>query len=425
MTKKLARIRIHLASERGWALLTALVMLSLMAAIGLAALAYVDTQTAASRQERTRDSAYNLAEGVLAEQAYLLVNYPPASSGFAYPDCTWSTGQAAAVRTGGMAASACISPSSLNATFSSNPDYAASVTWTTRVRDNWGSQTCQEGGGSNCSYFYDKSSAGAQPYPSCTSGCFSWDSNGDNEVWVVAQASVRGKKHTLVELVRVDKHPIGIPNSVLIAGYVDFQNKHTSVAANGSAVDMRCNSSQGSNCVESSHIEPSGSIVYGYPGQNVLQTPDITALVARAKQENAYYDSCPTDPPGTLVVVLATSSSQCGWSSLPVTSPSKFGTYIQLNGQLRLNGTNSYYGLIYLGNSSVPGFGVGSPRSDDVYYDNGNATIQGSLMVDGPGGAHIGNGAQSAMSFDSRAFTNLWSYGNQNIVKGSFREIDG
>ena len=400
-------------------------MLSLMAAIGLASLAYVDTQTAASRKERTRDSAYNLAEGVLGEQAYLLVNYPPASSGFAYPDCTWNTGQATPARTGGMAASGCISAASLNSTFTNNPDYVAGVTWTTRVRDNWGNQTCQEGGGSNCSYFYDPSSAGSQPYPTCSSGCYSWDANGDNMVWIVAQATVRGKKHTLVELVRTDKHPIGIPNSVLIAGYVGFQNKHTTVTANGSAVDVRCASSSDPSCIESAHIEPSGSIVSGYPDQNVLQTPDITALVARAKQENSYYAACPTDPPGSLVVVLGTSSTQCGWSSLPATTSSKFGTYIQLNGQLRLNGTNSYYGLIYLGNSSVPGYGFGSPRSDDVYYDNGNATIQGSLMVDGPGGAHIGNGAQSAMSFDSRAFTNLWSYGNQNIVKGSFREING
>ena len=415
----------RISNERGWALLTALVMLSLMAAIGLAAFAYVDTQTAASRQERTRDSAYNLTEGVLGEQAYLLVNYPPASSGFAYPDCTWSTGQASAVRTAGMAASACVSPSSLNATFTSNPDYATGVTWTTRVRDNWGSQPCQEGGGSSCSYFYDPSSTASQPYPTCTGNCYSWDANGDNQVWIVAQATVRGKKHTLVELVRVDKHPIGIPNSVLIAGYVDFQNKHTSVVANGSAVDVRCASAQDPSCIDSSHIVPSGSIVPGYPGQSVLQTPDIVALVARAKQENAFYDSCPTAPQGTLVVVMGTSSTQCGWSSLPATGPSKFGTYIQLNGQLRLNGTNSYYGLIYLGNSTVPGFGNGAPRTDDVYYDNGNATIQGSLMVDGPGGAHIGNGAQSAMAFDSRAFTNLWSYGNQNIVKGSFREVNG
>jgi hypothetical protein len=188
---------------------------------------------------------------------------------------------------------------------------------------------------------------------------------------------------------------------------------------------MRCAASQGANCVDSTHVQPSGSIVYGYPSQNVLQTSDITALVARAKQESAYYDTCPTSPTGALVVVMGTSSTQCGWSSLPATTPSQFGIYIQLNGQLRLTGTNSYYGLIYLGNSSVPGFGLGSARTDDVFYDNGNATIQGSLMVDGPGGAHIGNGAQSAMSFDSRAFTNLWSYGNQNIVKGSFREVNG
>lgn len=410
--------------EEGWALVTALIILVLMAAIGLATLAYVDGQTSASRQERTRDSAFNLAEGVLGEQAYLLANYPPASSGFAYPDCAWATGQANPTRTGGTTSSACVSPASLNSVFASSPDYAAGVTWTTRVRDNWGSRACQEGGGANCSYFYDKNASSNQAYPGCTGNCYSWDANGDNEVWIVAQAVVRGKKHTLVELTRVDKHPVGVPNSVLIADYLDFQNKHTTIAANGSAVDMRCPSTD-SSCIDSTHIEPSGSIVYGYPTSSVIQSSDITGLVARAKQENSYYDACPVDPPGSLVVVMGTSTTECGWSSLPATTPSKFGIYIQLNGQLRLNGTQSYYGLIYLGNSSVPGYSFGSPRTDYAYYDNGNTTVNGSLMIDGPGGAHIGNGSQSAMAFDSRAFTNLWSYGNQNIVKGSFREIDG
>jgi hypothetical protein len=110
-------------------------------------------------------------------------------------------------------------------------------------------------------------------------------------------------------------------------------------------------------------------------------------------------------------------------SSLPATSSSSFGTYIQLNGSLRLSGTNSFYGLIYLGNSSVPGFVNGTPLTDYVYYDNGNSDIIGSIIVDGQGGAHIGNGSQSGLGFDSRAFGNLWTFGNQNIVKGTFREL--
>jgi Tfp pilus assembly protein PilX len=414
----------RLKQQDGWALLTAMVMLTLMLSIGLATFAYVDGQTKSSTLERTRESSFNLGEGVLSQQAFQLVSKFPDNSAFAYPDCSWSTGDATATATGGVAASSpCLVPGAISSVFANNPDYTTGVTWTTRVRDNQGSQTCQSGGGSNCSYFYDDSSAKNQAYPGCTAAvsCYSYDQNGDGDVWIRASATVRGKVRTIVEMIQVDKQAVPVPNTALTAGFTQFQNKHGFVYPGDASVNMRC--TQGTSCIDTSHVQPAGGITYNYPSASLLQTGDMNALVARAKQQNSYYTDCPTNPTGSLVVVLGTSSSQCGWSSLPPNSSSSFGTYIQLNGTLRLTGTNTFYGLIYLGNSSVSGFVNGTPISDIVYYDNGNANINGSIIVDGPGGAHIGNGSQSGLSFDSRAFTNLWSYGNQNIVKGTFREL--
>jgi Tfp pilus assembly protein PilX len=414
----------RLQQQEGWALLTALVMVTLMVSIGLASFAYVGQQTSASRLEKTRDSSFNLDEGVLAQQAYKLISQFPQTAAYGVPDCTWSTGDGSATATGGGVNGSCLSSTSVNSAFTnSNPDYKTGVTWTTRVRDNQGSQACQVGGGTNCSYFYDDSSPTVQAASGCTAavGCYSYDANGDNQVWVRASATVRGKVHTVVEMVRVDKQPVNMPNTVLTAGYVDFQNKHTFVFPGDSSVQMRC--TQGTSCIDPSHVQPAGGIVYDYPVKSVLKAGDISALVARAQREGSYYTSCPSNPTGTLVVVLGTSGTQCGWDSLPATTPSSFATYIQLNGTLRLTGTNTFYGLIYLGNSTVPGFVNGTPLTDYVYYDNGNSDIIGSIIVDGPGGAHIGNGAKSGLGFDSRAFTALWSFGNQNIVKGTFREL--
>ena len=410
--------------QDGWALLTALVILTLMVSIGLATVAFVDRQSTSSGLERTRESSFNLGEGVLDQQAYLLVNKFPASNTFAYPDCSWSTGAASATATGGPGNSSCLTASAVSALFASNPDYTTGVTWTTRVRDNWGNQPCQQNGGTNCSYFYDDKSPTVQPYPACTTAvnCYSYDANGDGQVWIRASATIRGKLRTMVEMIRVDRHPVAIPNTVLTAGFVDFQNKHTVVFPGDASINMRCE--EDPSCIDPTHVQPAGGIVYDYPGKSVLSTGDIRAIVARSQQENSYYTSCPTNPPGSLVVVYASSTDQCGWSSLPVTSEGSFGTYIQLNGTLRLSGTNTYYGLIYLGNSSVPGFVNGVAHTDYVYYDNGNTDIEGSVIVDGKqGGAHIGNGAKSGLGFDSRALSSLWSYGNQNVVKGTFREL--
>jgi hypothetical protein len=402
-----------------------MVMLTLMLSIGLATYAYVDGQTKSSTLERTRESSFNLGEGVLSQQAFQLVSKFPDNATYAYPDCSWSTGDATATATGGVPASSpCLVASAISSVFTSSPDYTTGVTWTTRVRDNQGSQTCQAGGGSNCSYFFNDSSPTVQAYPGCTAAanCYSYDQNGDGDVWVRASATVRGKVRTVVEMIQVDKQPVSIPNTALTVGYTDVQKKWGFIYPGDASVNMRC--AQGANCIDTSHVQPAGGINYDFPTASLVKPNDMSALVARAKQQNSYYADCPTNPTGSLVVVLGTSSSQCGWSSLPSTSSSSFGTYIQLNGTLRLTGTNYFWGLIYLGNSTVPGFVNGTPSSDLVYYDNGNANIVGSLIIDGPGGAHVGNGSQSNLSFDSRAFTNLWSYGNQNIVKGTFRELN-
>jgi hypothetical protein len=413
----------RIRQQEGWALLTAMVMLTLMLSIGLATFAYVDGQTTASTKERTRDSSFNLDEGVLDQQAYLLGKYFPASAGVAYPDCSWGTGNASATATGGFPlVSPCLVPGQISAVFN-NKDYASGVTWNTRVRDNQGSQSCVFGGGSNCSYFYDDTSPTVQAYPGCTAAvsCYSYDANGDNEVWVRSTAVVQGKKHTLIELVRADKHQVPMPNTVLTANSAHWQNKHGTVITDGSAVNFRC----APGCVDTSHIDPPGAVVFNYAGQTTMKPSDVSALVARAIQENAYYTSCPTNPNQLLVVVNIPSGSSCTDSALPVTSPSRFATYVQLNGSLITHGTFTYYGLIYLANGQVPGYQNGSPVTGDVFSDNGNADVIGSIVADGPGSVKLGNGAHSGLSFDSRAFNALWSYGNRNVVKGTFREING
>jgi Tfp pilus assembly protein PilX len=420
----------RLKQQDGWALLTAMVMLALMVSIGLATFAYVDTQTASSTRERVRESAFNLDEGVLGQQAYLLANKFPASAVNAFPDCAWSTGQATATATGGPLPqkSPCLAPATLTGLFT-NPDYATGVTWTTRVRDNQGTQACAEGSGTNCSYFYDDTSPTVQAYPGCTAlaSCYSWDQNGDNEMWVRSQATVRGKKHVVVELVRVDKRQVQMPRTVLNVGKAAFRDRQNgSVVTNGASVNLRC--SQGCITNLNAQIQPASAIQYGNTAQVTMQPNDLEAMIARAAQENALYQDCPTDPPGSLVVVVGTSTTECDKFSLPVTNGSSFGTYIQLNGKFRNDGTSAFFGLVYMANGEGPApyNTYGPPLSDsDVFYDNGNMKIFGSLIVDGPGGAMLAGGSQSAISFDDRAFTTLWSYGNRNVVKGSFREING
>ena len=54
----------RLASERGSAVVTALLVTMLFMTLGIAALGFVDTQQRESGRERVRDSSFVLAEGV-------------------------------------------------------------------------------------------------------------------------------------------------------------------------------------------------------------------------------------------------------------------------------------------------------------------------------------------------------------------------
>ena len=76
-----SRLRI----EHGYAVVTALVLTTLMLTIGLAAFAFVDTEQKQSGRERERESRLNLTEGVLSSQIFLLSRNWPESALSAYP----------------------------------------------------------------------------------------------------------------------------------------------------------------------------------------------------------------------------------------------------------------------------------------------------------------------------------------------------
>ena len=58
--------------ERGTAIVMAIVLMTMMVAVGLAAYSVVDTQQTESMRERQRESSFNLAEAALNSQSFVL-----------------------------------------------------------------------------------------------------------------------------------------------------------------------------------------------------------------------------------------------------------------------------------------------------------------------------------------------------------------
>ena len=67
-------------SERGSAVVTAIMVMTAMITLGLASYSFVDTQTKMSAKEHGRESTFNYGEGVLNAEAFIASAYWPGSS---------------------------------------------------------------------------------------------------------------------------------------------------------------------------------------------------------------------------------------------------------------------------------------------------------------------------------------------------------
>ena len=77
--------------ERGNVLVTAILLMSVMLSVGLAVASTVDTQTGQARQERERESTFNLAEAALSAQTFILGRRGTGTQQNPYPSTGCST----------------------------------------------------------------------------------------------------------------------------------------------------------------------------------------------------------------------------------------------------------------------------------------------------------------------------------------------
>jgi hypothetical protein len=386
----------RLRSERGNALVIAVMVMGLMLTLGLAAYAYVDTQAKQAAAERQRESAFNHDDGVLTAQAFVLSRFWPAAAANAYPDCTFNGRALSATGASGVVAR-CPDPVAVARTFTSR-DYAAGVSWSTIVRDNGGASVD----------FYDPAVTPTQP---------SWDANGDGEVWVRAVSSMRGTRRTLLVRYRIDRQQVSLPKSVLTAGTFSVSGgPKPYVILNGSTLSLRCPSATSSGCYTVSkpnQVQGPGSTAFNHAGTHTLTPSDLDKLRQTAIAANTYYPSgCPASPVGAIVFVESGNCNYAGngtWNS--AAAP---GMMVIVNGTMSWSGNVSYYGTVYMynqQNATCPLFDAG-----------GGATIQGAVFVDGFGCFNLRGNSQ--VIYDANAVRSINYNASVSQVRNSFRELN-
>jgi len=389
--------------EGGWAVVTAMIVISLMMALGVASFAYVDGQTRKSGEERIQESSFNLTEGAVQQQGYILGANWPGNSSAVYPTvCNQDN-----------ALTQCPAPANLaNAAGTgsfSHADYKTGVTWETRVRDN----------GSPASDFYT-SSVLDQP---------AWDANQDDKLWVHATATVRGETRTLVALLKRERLVEPFPKNTITAGWFQTSNDGNKVIVDttGSQVVVRCTTpspgTTGDACLgydsdksKGGQLSPPGAYELNPSTPPAMTLDQINRFrdVAKTSNPPKYFTTCPSSLTGSVVFIeLPSTEDECNYTANNVYNTSaKPGLVLMTRGRLEFK--EVLYGLIYHANvENQTGWCV---------KVHGNGDVQGGVSVDGGCGV-VGGSSKQNVTFRSNAFNTLQTFGTAGLIQNTWREL--
>jgi hypothetical protein len=215
-----------LRSERGNALITAVLVVAMMAGLGTAMISVVDSQTTQTRVQRSSDATFNLAEAALNAQAFLLGrNWPqstanmPAPAGAASP-CSGQT----------MTGTVADPPSSASPSLRDQVQSLLAQTYTDATDMSgakWWLTACQEGGRNA----WDASLLNGLAYdPTVASD----PTPKPRRMWVRAEAQIDGRKRAVAALVQAGQQSV-FPNLAIVTGKMgnDLGNVVSTVTSGG------------------------------------------------------------------------------------------------------------------------------------------------------------------------------------------------
>ena len=404
--------KLRLQREDGVALMTAMLVMTMMLLFGFAILTNVDSQRSDSRRERERESSFQLSEGVLNAQIFQLSTR--------WPSSTTGSGGASVVYPASCTqtdiAQDCPSITALIGSFNNVDQANGNESWITNVRDN----------GGTAPDFYSDALITSQP---------TFDQNNDGFLWVRSSAVVRGHRRTLVALVKAEKTTLNFPKHTLSAGFFTTTNSgnKTIIDNDGESdefvpgeVYVRCTFPGGSlpaaGCADyqANKGQVSPNRVFSDPSMPPAVTPEaLETLRSSAKADGNYYATgCPPSLQGDVageMVFIENPGGTCNYNANSnFNTFAKPGYVVMAKGKLLINGGATFYGVIYHANTD---------DSSGVLVElGGNSEINGAVTIDGPGGMFAGSSKENII-WNPNVFNNLTAFGTAAIVQNTFREI--
>jgi hypothetical protein len=426
-------------NEEGWAMITALILLSIMMSTSIGLLAYLDNQSTQTAKTRQRETAFNFAESALNAQIYALSQTSSATAGwpgnntYTYSACTQANTNAGQ----------CPSDSRLKALFPT-ADADPGETWETRIIDNQGmTSTAPDALNS----FYSDALAASLNAPGWTTN--GYDKNGDGRVWVRAQATIRGRTRKLVALVRQESQYEEIPHAAVISGSINITNSGNKVLVNGGTggvISVRCDPTNPASAAclgqpessnawnkASTQIQPWSTANSSKPIPNAMTDEAIARMRDTAKKTGTYVTDCATLGREIPTGVVFAEGGACTFDPVgkaAVNSAEKPGVIINLTGTIALKGNTLYYGIVYAANRNP----LDTTKTVDdghtaVSFD-GTAIVFGGVLIDGNAALVLGNSggnnttAQSGqIIFDDKGYKSIQSIATAGVIQNTWREL--
>jgi type II secretory pathway pseudopilin PulG len=379
------RARARLSDERGWGLVSSVLVIGILLSLSLPLLSLVDSQQMHTARERKSESSFNLAEAALDAQMFVLGKNWPGDVNGAYPsECTPQS-------TDLDCASAQLLASSYSGGDFTDRD------WTIQVRDDTRGE------------YYDPENLSPLTY----------DSNENGKVWVRADAHAAEGNRTVVALVKRIDSTINFPRNAITAGWFQSTNNGNKVivdtkgnAAQAAPVAVRCpGRSPGCLQYRQGQVSPDTTTV-GYPGETIVSPEILESFRAKAKALDTYYSSCPSSLTGEMVFIENGDCRYTGGGS--ANSAAVPGSVVIANGTLHLGGNVTFYGLVYAANLQR--------STGEIVRTQGAATIVGAVAVDGDGGMSAGSNKLNVVFADG-VFQSITSFTAAAPVQGSWREL--
>jgi type II secretory pathway pseudopilin PulG len=409
--------------EQGFALVAAIVLLTVIMGLGLGLLLFVDNQTKASGREQASESAFNVAEAALNAQITQLSRAWPAQKPEApEPSQPYETA-------GGCTAANSTATNGCPTAESMKVGYPAAGTTScpAGLKDAWGSPTTNQwttyvrddAPGANASFFNSTEEEGQLGY----------DNNTDNKVWVRAVGVAQCRVVSLAALVSRQEIALNFPRAVMSANWFTTGNNgngsevivegRTPVSGENGEIRMRC---EGYAKVEECEHYRSGQIsnanVNPPPGapSPALSPTQLAAFRQTAESQHTYYaGTCPTGLPSGKPVFVQGPCNVTGTKQEIANSKEHPGFLIIVNGTLEMSGQSEFWGAVYMVNEQS--------SSGVVVKIGGNANLHGEIIVDGNGGIEVGENHTKNLEYDPRAAAEEKIYAGATPTRNSFRVL--